>query len=1020
MALGFRLAEGGLIDRSRPLSFSFDGRKLQGFEGDTLASALLANGVRIVARSMKLHRPRGIMTAGPAEPSAMVTIGSGASAIPNLKATEVELYDGLIATSQNAWPSAAFDLGAVASLGARFMPAGFYYKTFMPNRSFWTNVAEPLIRRAAGFGKAPSGPDPDRYDHRHVHADVLVVGAGPAGLMAALAAGASGARVILAERAETLGGWLLPSSPRIGGLAALDWVERCRQQLSAMPAVRLLPRTTVAGLYDHGYALALERSSPGGGGAYRERLWHIRAKSIVLATGSEERPLVFPDNDRPGVMLASAASVYLERYGVLAGRCPVVFTNGDAAYDTAFAFARADAKPAAIVDLRPAIAERLSSEAETQGIQLLRGASIVGVSGRRQVRAVTVREISPGGQGVVGRASRLKCDAILISGGFSPVLHLFAHVHGRLAWDKATQCFRPAAVLPAVRVAGGANAARTLGVCLEEGAAAGAESAQAAGFIPSAPELSEVAETQRAGPEPIVVAPGPRRIERARGKLFVDFQNDTTAADILLAAREGFASVEHMKRYTLTGFGTDQGKLGNVNGIAVLAAATGRGIGETGHTTFRPPYTPISFGALAGFERGDLLDPVRVTSIHDWHAANGAAFENVGQWKRPWYFAANGEGMEAAVRRECLAVREGVGVLDASTLGKIDCKGPDVSVFLDRVYTNVMSSLAVGSVRYGLMCREDGMVLDDGTVARLGADRFLVTTTTGGAARILDWLEEYQQTEWPHMRAYFTSVTEQWATVAVAGPKARALLERIASGIDLNPKRFPFMTFREGMVAGMQARVFRISFSGELCYEINVPWWSGKALWTAVMDAGRDLGVTPYGTETMHVLRAEKGFIIVGQETDGTVTPHDLGLAGLVSKKKRDFIGRRSFDRQDTRRADRKQLVGLLPEDAGFVLPEGAQLVARHVELAEVEPFSPPDDGGPIYKEGASSPVPMLGHVTSSYFSPVLGRSFALALMKGGREKIGATVFLPLEDRTVAARVVEPVFYDRENKRRDG
>ncbi|KAB2848436.1 MAG: sarcosine oxidase subunit alpha family protein, partial [Hyphomicrobiaceae bacterium] len=967
---------------------------------------------------MKYHRPRGIMTAGPAEPSAMVTVGMGAGAVPNMKATEVALHDGLISTSQNAWPSAAVDLGAVLSIGARLMPAGFYYKTFMATPAFWNTIAEPVIRRAAGFGKVPSGPDPDRYDHRHVHTDVLIIGAGPAGLMAALAAGLSGARVILADRGETLGGSLLPSSPRIGEQSALEWVDRTSKELAAMPEVPLLPRTTVIGLYDQGFALALERLPPRAGA--RERLWHIRAKQIVLATGVEERPLIFPDNDRPGVMLASAARVYLERHAVLAGRSPVIFTNGDQAYETAFAYARAGARPRAIVDLRPAVSERLSSEAETQGIQLLEGASIVAVRGGRRVRGVTVRQISLGGEGVSGRAIHVACDAIFVSGGVSPVLHLFAHAEGRLAWDEENACFRPAASLPGVTVAGGANAARLLEECLEQGAAAGMECARSAGFDAKAIAAPRVSEPATARAEPIMIAPGPRRFERAKGKLFVDIQNDTTAADIALAGREGFSSVEHMKRYTLTGFGTDQGKLGNVNAIAVLAAATGRAIGETGHTTFRPPYTPVSFGALAGYERGDLLDPIRVTAIHDWHAANGAVFEDVGQWKRPWYFSRSDEDMQAAVRRECLAVRENVGVLDASTLGKIDCTGPDAAAFLDRIYTNVMSSLPVGSVRYGLMCKEDGMVLDDGTVTRLAADRFIVTTTTGGAARILDWFEEYQQTEWPHMKVYFTSVTEQWATVAVAGPKARTLLERIASGIELDPKRFPFMTFREGSIAGIPARVFRISFSGELSYEVNVLWWHGEAVWKAVMEAGRDFGVTPYGTETMHVLRAEKGFIIVGQETDGTVTPFDLGLGGLVSKKKKDFIGLRSFAREDTRRSDRKQLVGLLPEDADFVVPEGAQIVARHVELNRVGQFSPPDDGGPIYREGALSPVAMLGHVTSSYFSPALGRSFALALMKGGRAKIGATVHLPLEARTISARVVEPVFYDKENKRRDG
>ena len=876
----FRLPEGGSIDRSQPLGFSFDGRKLQGFQGDTLASALLANDVFLVGRSFKYHRPRGVMGAGVEETNALVAVGEGGRVDTNSRATMVELYDGLVARSLNRWPSLAFDLGAINGALAPLLVAGFYYKTFMWPRRLWQSLYEPLIRRAAGIGEAPTQPDPDRYDKLHRHCDVLVVGGGRSGRAAAAEAAAAGKRVVLCDERE--------AEPIAG--------------------VEVLGRTTVFGYYDDNFLCAVESDA-----RRQKRLWHFRAHDVVLATGAHERPLVFGGNDRPGVMLASAVEKYLRRYAVAPGRRAVVFTNNDGGHQRAQVFREFGIEVAAVIDSRE-------------------GALVTRTLGGKRVAGVEV-----GG-------TRIACDLVAMAGGFSPVVHLYSQAQGKLRWDQKRLCFVPDGCRQRVRVVGRAN-----------------------GEFPD------------------------HRIEALwevnADKAFVDFQSDVVARDVHLAAQEGFASVEHFKRYTTTGMSTDQGKTSNVNALAILAGATGRSIADTGTTTFRPPYTPVSYGVLAGRDLGDFLDPIRVTPLHDWHAAHGAAFENVGQWKRPWYY---GPHMHDAVQREAKAVRTSLGVLDASTLGKIDIQGRDAARFLDRIYTGTFSTLGIGRARYGLMCREDGMVFDDGVTTRLGENHFHMTTTTGGAARVLDWLEEYLQTEWPELEVYCTSVTEQWATIALAGPKAAELMAELAPGME----GLPFMTYREGRVAGMDARVFRISFTGELSFEINLPGDQGLALWEAVMAAGAKHGIAPYGTETMHLLRAEKGFIIVGQETDGTVTPHDLGLDWAV-KKNGDFIGRRSLARADTRRADRKQLVGLLPADPREVLPEGAQITEVDVPL-------PRGHGG--------KPVPMLGHVTSSYMSPNLGRSFALALVRSGRSRLGAELYVPLEGRAAKVRLVEPVF----------
>jgi sarcosine oxidase subunit alpha len=976
----FRLPRGGLIDRGRTLGFTFDGRALRGHPGDTLASALLANDVHLVGRSFKYHRPRGILSAGVEETNAILSVGEEPRVDTNTRATTVELQEGLTARSLHRWPSLRWDVGALSGALSGLLVAGFYYKTFMWPRRLWQSLYEPVIRAMAGPGEAPRSRDPDRYDKMHVHCDVLVVGGGAAGLAAARAAASGDARVVLVDEQSGFGGQLPGSDAQIDGQPASQWLEETLAELRVRPEVTLLPRTTLFGYYDHNFLCAVERR----GDQVRERLWHFRARQVILATGAHERPLVFGNNDLPGVMLAGAVLKYARRFGVAAGRRAVLFANHDAAYADAAALARAGVGVAAIVDPRRESGSEAKKAAEQAGIRCIGASVIAHAAGRGRVRAAHVVPMNGGAE------SRIECDLIAMSGGYSPVVHLFSQSQGRLRWDEEKICFVPGRAAQAVRCVGAAKGSFGLHAALAEGHEAGLAAARDAGF-PGQGELKETGSDPGFSIQALWQVPA----ELTRGKAFVDFEGDVTTGDVALAAREGFRSVEHFKRYTTTGMSSDQGKTSNVNALALLSSASGRTIPETGTTTFRAPYTPVSYGVLAGRDLGDFLEPVRVTPIHPWHEARAAVFESVGQWKRPWFYPARpGEPMHAAVQREARAVRAALGVLDASTLGKIDVQGRDAAKFLDRIYTNTFSSLGIGRARYGLMCREDGMVFDDGVTTRLGAQHFWMTTTTGGAARVLDWLEEWLQTEWTDLEVYCTSITEQWATVAVAGPKARELLARVAPGMALDEEAFPFLSLREGRVAGLDACVFRISFTGELSYEINVPSHHGLALWEAVIDAGRQFGIAPYGTETMHLLRAEKGFIIVGQETDGTVTPHDLGLGRMVAKAK-DFLGKRSLERSDTRREDRKQLVGLLPADPNEVLPEGAQITLEELPLPERH-------GG--------APVPMIGQVTSSYFSPNLGRSFALALVKAGRSRLGSDVHVPLEGRAASARIVEPVF----------
>jgi len=1000
-----RLTEGGRIDRDELLEFTFNGRRYFGHSGDTLASALLANGVKIVARSFKYHRPRGILGAGAEEPNALVQLESGGRSLPNQQATKVQLYDGLRADSVNCWPGPDFDLMSVMGLFHRMIPAGFYYKTFMWPASFW-KYYEHVIRHSAGLGKAPTEADPDHYDKMNAHCDVMVIGGGPSGLAAALAATRAGARVIFADDQPELGGWLLSERREIDGKPALEWVAGAEAELAAALDTRILKRTTAFGYYDHDFVGLMEQRGetlPDGDGRSRQRIWRVRAKQVVIAAGAFERPLIFADNDRPGVMLAGAVRAYVNRYGALPGRKVAVFTNNDDAYRTALDLHDAGVDVPAVIDVRTDPSGELPTAVMERGIDIFDGAAITAVQGARGVKSIEVMSLNEAGDGVTGAAKTIECDVVGSSGGWNPAIHLHSHSGGKARFDEERGIFLPGVTLQNSTCAGAAAGTFDLVGCLEDGAKAGKSAAAATGHKKTPRRKKPDVPTEDEAPPRVLWVVPTTAPTGQRGKHFLDQAHDVTAADIQLAAREGYTSVEHTKRYTTLGMAPDQGKTGNIPGMAVLGQALGvDNVGEVGTTTFRPPFTPVTLGALAGRDVGPLMDPVRMTPMHHWHELAGCEWEDVGQWKRPWYYPEDGEDLPTAVDRECLAVRNAVGILDASTLGKIDIQGPDAAEFLNRVYTNAWSKLGVGRCRYGLMLGEDGMVMDDGVTTRLADNHFLMTTTTGNAASVLEWLEEWSQTEWPELKVYFTSVTEHWANVTIAGPRARDLLAEFTTDIKLDNESFPFMSVKEGTVAGIPARVFRVSFTGELSYEINVPASTALSLWTALMNAGDTYDITPYGTETMHILRAEKGYIIVGQETDGTTTPHDLGMSWIVSKKK-DFIGRRSLDREDSIREDRKQLVGLLPDDPATVLMEGAQITATHMER-------PP--GG--------STVPMIGHVTSSYHSTNLDRSFALAMVKGGAGRTGEHVYIPMEGQTHRAEIVSPVFFDPEGSRQDG
>ncbi len=996
MSKPYRLSTGGTrVDRSKRVSFTFDGKTLQGYQGDTVASAVLASGQRVFGRSFKYHRPRGLIGLGSEEMNALVGVGDGARHEPNLRATQVEIHNGFTAISQNRWPSLTFDIGAINNSLSRFFPGGFYYKTFMWPQSFWKHVYEPFIRRAAGLGKAPEGRDPDTYENIHVHCDVMVIGAGVAGLAAAEAAAASGAKVIIADENPRFGGLADISGGTIDGMSVAAWTKARTEKLAALENVHVLNRTTVVGHWHHNFLMLFERVADHdpsllAAGAPRHRLWKVRAGQVILATGSIERPIAFANNDRPGVMLASAARGMVERYGVSPGSSGIVFTNNDDAYQTAIVLKDAGIG-VRVVDSRARAEGALPNKAREMGITVDTGSIISETNtswGGLNITDVKIASYRKG-QGRVIKQTRAEADFIAMSGGWNPALHLWCHNGGKIRFDDALASFRPDRHHDKIVAVGASNGTFALPAILEEAYAAGS-TLSGSGNVHPVPAAVQADEKPL---EPIWFAPATGKYNEGN-KHFIDYQNDVTAADLELAQREGYESVEHTKRYTTFGMATDQGKTSNLNGLGVLSEATGKTIPEIGITTFRPPYTPFSFGSIAGPLTKNLFLPIRRTAVYQWHMDQGAVWEPVGQWRRAYTYPKGGEDKHASIDREILSVRNKVGLLDASTLGKIEIKGPDAAEFLDRMYTNMFSTLKVGKCRYGLMMNELGFLSDDGVTVRLADDHFLMHTTSGGADRIAAWLEEWLQTEWTHYRVFVTPVTEQWSQFAIAGPKAREVLKKLEPSFDVSNEALPHMSFVEGKLGPYPVRLFRISFSGELSYEVATPSNYGLGLWKEILAAGAEFGLEPYGTEALHVLRAEKGYIVVGDETDGTTTPIDVGLDGLVSKKKADFIGKRSLEQSYLKGPNRKQLVGLLTEDPNDVLPDGAYAVAQVKD---------------------KPPMEMIGQVTSSYKSPTLGRSIAMALIQNGRQRMGETISFPLPGgKVVRAKITDTVFYDKE------
>ncbi len=967
----------GIVNRSAPLAFRFDGQEYQGFEGDTLASALLANDVRLVGRSFKYHRPRGILTAGSEEPNALVELGRGAGKLPNVRATVQELFEGLEATSQNRWPSLRRDLLSVNDLAAPFLSAGFYYKTFMWPRSFWERLYEPFIRRAAGLG-ALSGLDNDEvYEKAYAHCDLLVIGSGPAGLMAALTAARSGADVILAEEDRQFGGRLLSEEEQIGWQPARSWAASVIAELSGMANVRLMARTTITGVYDQGTYGALERVAlhrPSGGWAPRECFWRIVAKQAVLAGGAIERPIAFAGNDRPGIMTASALRSYLHRWGVAPGRAVSVFCNNDNAHRSARDLAAAGVEIAAVIDTR--------ADAQVAGdFPTYTGARVVATRGRLGLRQIEIRH--------AGGRRRIDSDCLAVSGGWNPSVHLTCHTGARPVWTPQIAAFVPAPdAVPGLIPAGAACGVFSTAGCLAEGRRAAREALKALGMRARQISLPE-AEDRPYAIAPFWHVPG-------KGRAFVDFQNDVSVKDVQLAARENYRSVEHMKRYTTQGMATDQGKTSSTGALAVLAEATGRAIAETGTTTFRPPFSPVSIAAMGAGGQGAGFAPQRFTTSHDPSLERDAPMIEAGLWYRPSYFPIKGEShWRQSADREVSMVRNSVGVTDVSTLGKIDIQGKDAEEFLDFVYINTFSTLKEGRVRYGLMLREDGHVMDDGTTARLGPDHYLMTTTTAAAGLVMRHLEFVHQCLVPHLDLQMISVTEQWAQFAIAGPKSRALLNDILD-TPLGAEDWPFMACGAVRVGGREARLFRISFSGEHAYELAVPSRYGESLFRLLTQKAEALGGGPYGMEALNVLRIEKGFL-THAEIHGRVTAFDIGMGRMIAPGK-DCVGKTMAARPGLNGPEREQLVGLRPVGAVKQLSAGAHLFAA---------------GAPAVRVNSE------GYTTSAGFSPTLGSVLALGFLRNGRARHGETVRVVdhLRDTETMVEVCDPVFFDPEGGR---
>jgi len=996
MSQTYRLNNVGYINRDKKISFKFNGKKYFGYKGDTLASALLANGVHLVGRSFKYHRPRGFVGAGVEEPNAKVQLYyKGANTEPNANATEVELVEGLIARSQNCWPSVSFDFGAINNLLNKFFPAGFYYKTFMWPKSFWYKIYEPIIRKAAGLGIAPLKPDPDKYEHKYEYCDVLVAGSGPSGLSSALSAAKNGARVILAEDKVRFGGSLLTDEVTIGNKKGKEWADEIISQLKSMPNVIVKNRSQVFGYYDHNMMVMCERTkdhienpsefTP------RQKLWHIRAKEVIISTGSIERPLTFGNNDRPGIILASAAKEYMKVYGVLVGKKPIIFTNNDSAYDTAIDFKKNGIDPI-IIDTRDDSQSSVANEAKSLNISIKFSHGVVNTKGYLRLNSATIGKFNSDKSGYE-KLENISCDCICVSGNWTPTVHLASQSGNKLKFNETLDAFIPNQSKQNENTIGSAKGSFTLKESLEDGFKKGFElSNKITGK--NEKSITPTSNEKNYGQhDKFWCMPLPKNKHYKR---FVDFQNDVAVSDIELAVREGFKSIEHVKRYTTLGMATDQGKTSNLNGLQLVSDIEKKIIPEVGHTTFRPPYTPITIGAIVGREVGKHYRPTRKSPIHEWHEKNNAVFVDAGLWLRPRYYKKGNENLLEASTREARNVRKNVGVCDVTSLGKIDIKGADSAEFLNRVYTNAWMKLPIGKGRYGVMLREDGIVFDDGTTTRISENHFHMTTTTAQAANVLSHLEYYLQVVWPELDVNVVSTTEQWAGAALAGPNSRKLLGKLFKNIDVSNEGIQFMGYKESDLFGVPARIFRISFSGELAYEINVESDYGIFMWKKIIELGKEMNIEPYGTEALSTLRIEMGHV-AGSEIDGRVISSDLSLEGMLSKKK-DFIGKRSLFREAFVNPNREKIVGVIPIDKKTMIPEGSHLV---------------NDGN------ANLPNPKLGHVSASCWSVEYNNPFSLAILQDGKNKIGKKLYAvsPLKNKNIPVEIISSHYVDPKGER---
>ena len=991
----FRLDKAGYINRKKKILFKFNGKKYFGYEGDTLASALIANGIHLVGRSFKYHRPRGFIGAGVDEPNAQVQLYDGSKTEPNAIATTIELVEGLVAKSQNCWPSVSFDFGAINNFLSKFFPAGFYYKTFMWPKSFWYKIYEPIIRKAAGLGVAPLKPDPDRYEHKFEYCDILIVGSGPAGLASALAAAKNGARVILAEDKPRFGGTLLTDEVTIGNKKGKDWVDEIIGQLKSMPNVILKNRSQVFGYYDHNMMVMIERTKDHieNPNKYtpRQRLWYIRAKEVIISTGSIERPLVFGNNDRPGVMLASAAKEYMKIYGVLVGKKPVIFTNNDSGYDTAIEFKK-NGIESLVVDVRNNSESSVVQEAKNLNINIKFSHGVVNAKGYKKVNSALIGKLNKEKSGYES-LENVTCDCICISGNWTPTVHLSSQSGNKLKFDEKTNAFIPGLSRQKETTVGSANGTFTLENTLEEGFRKGYElSKKITGKDLKDSKLTSN-ERSYGQQDKFWCMPLPKNKNYKR---CVDFQNDVYVSDIELAVREGFRSIEHVKRYTTLGMATDQGRTSNLNGLQLVANIENKIVPEVGHTTFRPPFAPVTIGAIVGREVGKHYRPTRTSPMHDWHKKNKAIFVDAGLWLRPRFYKQDKETLALAAKREATNVRKNVGICDVTSLGKIDIKGPDSAEFLNRIYTNAWKKLPIGKARYGVMLREDGIVFDDGTTTRISENHYHMTTTTAQAANVLSHLEYYLQIVWPELNVNVLSITEQWAGVAIAGPNSRNLLSKLFPDTDVSNEGIPFMGFKKVELFGVPARIFRISFSGELAYELNVESGYGIFMWEKIMEVGKEMNIEPYGTEALSTLRIEMGHV-AGSEIDGRVIASDLLLDNMLSKKK-DFIGKRSLNRKAFLNPNREKIVGVIPLDKKTMIPEGSHLVSD---------------------SNAALPNPKLGHISASCWSVEYNNPFSLAILKDGSKKIGQKLYAlaPLKNKIIPVEIVSSHYVDPKGER---